>query len=71
MPGSRSPTPSATWIDDVVVSLAEEGAIGAGAIDLSLLLPVVTGATSLIGLDLRLPDHAGLGGLPAQGPGRP
>jgi predicted PurR-regulated permease PerM len=38
------------WIDNVVVSLTEDGAIGADAIDLSLLLPVVTGATSLIGL---------------------
>lgn len=38
------------WIDNVVASLTEDGAIGAGAIDLSLLLPVVTGATSLIGI---------------------
>lgn len=38
------------WIDSMLVSLGEEGAIGAGAVDLSVLLPVLTGATSLIGL---------------------
>lgn len=38
------------WIDGIVLSLGEEGAIGAGAIDLSVLLPLLTGATSLIGL---------------------
>jgi predicted PurR-regulated permease PerM len=38
------------WIDGVLANLQEEGAINPGAIDLSLLLPVVTGATSLIGL---------------------
>ena len=38
------------WIDNALVALGEEGAIGAGAIDLSVLLPVLTGATSLIGL---------------------
>jgi len=38
------------WIDGMLLSLGEEGAIGAGAIDLSVLLPVLTGATSLIGL---------------------
>lgn len=38
------------WIDNALVSLGEEGAIGAGAIDLSVLLPVLTGATSFIGL---------------------
>ncbi len=38
------------WIDGMLVSLGEEGAIGAGAVDLSVLLPVLTGATSLIGL---------------------
>ena len=34
----------------MLLSLGEEGAIGAGAIDLSVLLPVLTGATSFIGL---------------------
>lgn len=38
------------WIDAMVASLQEEGGIGPGAIDLSILLPVLTGATSLIGL---------------------
>jgi len=38
------------WIDGMLLSLGEEGAIGAGAIDLSVLLPVLTGATSFIGL---------------------
>jgi predicted PurR-regulated permease PerM len=38
------------WIDGMLVGLGEEGAIGPGAVDLSFLLPVLTGATSLIGL---------------------
>jgi predicted PurR-regulated permease PerM len=38
------------WIDGMLESLSEEGAIGAGAVDLSVLLPVLTGATGLIGL---------------------
>jgi predicted PurR-regulated permease PerM len=38
------------WIDGLLVSIGEEGGIGAGTIDLSILLPVLTGATSLIGL---------------------
>jgi predicted PurR-regulated permease PerM len=38
------------WIDGLLASLGEEGGIGAGGIDLTLLLPVLTGATSLIGL---------------------
>jgi predicted PurR-regulated permease PerM len=38
------------WIDGMLASLSEDGAIGAGAVDLSVLLPVLTGATSLIGL---------------------
>lgn len=38
------------WIDGVLTNLQEEGAINPGAVDLSLLLPVLTGATSLIGL---------------------
>ena len=38
------------WIDSMLVGLGEEGAIGPGAVDLSFLLPVLTGATSLIGL---------------------
>ena len=38
------------WIDSMLVSLGEEGAIAPGAVDLSFLLPVLTGATSLIGL---------------------
>ncbi|MEX1169578.1 MAG: AI-2E family transporter [Chloroflexota bacterium] len=38
------------WIDGMLASLGEEGAIGPGAIDLSVLLPVLTGATGLIGL---------------------
>ncbi|MDO8484234.1 MAG: AI-2E family transporter [Candidatus Limnocylindrales bacterium] len=38
------------WIDGLLASIGQEGAIGAGAIDLSFLLPLLTGATSLIGL---------------------
>ncbi len=38
------------WIDGIIANLQEQGAIGPGAIDLSFLLPVLTGATSLIGL---------------------
>jgi predicted PurR-regulated permease PerM len=38
------------WIDSMLASLGEEGAIAPGAVDLSFLLPVLTGATSLIGL---------------------
>lgn len=38
------------WIDGLLTSIGQEGAIGAGAIDLSFLLPLLTGATSLIGL---------------------
>jgi predicted PurR-regulated permease PerM len=38
------------WIDGVIANLQEQGAITPDAIDLSFLLPVVTGATSLIGL---------------------
>jgi predicted PurR-regulated permease PerM len=38
------------WIDTAVANLQEEGGIGAGAIDMSIFLPVITGATSLIGL---------------------
>ena len=38
------------WIDTVLANLQEEGAIDPGAVDLTLLLPVLTGATSLIGL---------------------
>jgi predicted PurR-regulated permease PerM len=38
------------WIDGMLESLSEEGAIGTGAVDLSVLLPVLTGATGLIGL---------------------
>lgn len=38
------------WIDGLLVSIEQEGGIGAGTIDFTLLLPVLTGATSLIGL---------------------
>lgn len=38
------------WIDGLLSSVGQEGGIGAGSIDLTLLLPVLTGATSLIGL---------------------
>jgi predicted PurR-regulated permease PerM len=38
------------WIDGIVASIGQNGGIGAGTIDLSALLPVLTGATSLIGL---------------------
>jgi len=38
------------WIDEMLANLQEEGAISPSAVDLSLLLPVLTGATSLIGL---------------------
>lgn len=38
------------WIDGLLVNLGQEGAVGSGAIDLSVLLPVLTGATSLVGL---------------------
>jgi predicted PurR-regulated permease PerM len=38
------------WIDGLLASIGQEGGIGAGTIDLTLLLPVLTGATSLIGL---------------------
>jgi predicted PurR-regulated permease PerM len=38
------------WIDGLLASIGQEGGVGAGTIDLSLLLPVLTGATSLIGL---------------------
>jgi predicted PurR-regulated permease PerM len=38
------------WIDELLANLREQGAISPSAVDLSLLLPVVTGATSLIGL---------------------
>jgi predicted PurR-regulated permease PerM len=38
------------WIDGQLAAMGQEGGIGAGGIDLSLLLPVLTGATNLIGL---------------------
>ncbi len=38
------------WIDGLLTSVGQEGAAVPGTIDLSLLLPVLTGATSLIGL---------------------
>jgi predicted PurR-regulated permease PerM len=38
------------WIDGLLASIGQEGGVGAGTIDLTLLLPVLTGATSLIGL---------------------
>jgi predicted PurR-regulated permease PerM len=38
------------WIDGMLASMGQEGGIGAGTVDLTLLLPVLTGATSLIGL---------------------
>jgi predicted PurR-regulated permease PerM len=38
------------WIDGLLASIGQEGGIGAGTIDFTLLLPVLTGATSLIGL---------------------
>ena len=38
------------WIDGFLASVGQEGGVGGGAIDLTLLLPLLTGATSLIGL---------------------
>jgi len=38
------------WLDEMLANLQEQGAISPSAVDLSLLLPVLTGATSLIGL---------------------
>ncbi len=38
------------WIDGLLASIGQEGGVGAGTIDFGLLLPVLTGATSLIGL---------------------
>lgn len=38
------------WIDGLLANLGQEGAVGSGAIDLSVVLPVLTGATSLVGL---------------------
>jgi predicted PurR-regulated permease PerM len=38
------------WIDGLLASIGQEGGIGTGTIDVTLLLPVLTGATSLIGL---------------------
>ena len=38
------------WIDAWLASLGEQGGLTPGAIDLSVLLPVLTGATSLIGV---------------------
>jgi predicted PurR-regulated permease PerM len=44
------PDAARSWIDEVLANLQEQGAINPGTVDLSLLLPVLTGATSLIGL---------------------
>jgi predicted PurR-regulated permease PerM len=38
------------WIDGMLANIGQEGPVGPGAIDLSFLLPVLTGATSLIGV---------------------
>lgn len=38
------------WIDGLLAGIGQEGGIGAGGMDLSVLLPVLTGATGLIGL---------------------
>ena len=38
------------WIDGLLANIGQERAIGPGSIDLSFLLPLVTGATSLIGV---------------------
>jgi predicted PurR-regulated permease PerM len=38
------------WIDSALAGLTDEGVIGGGTIDISLVLPVLTGATSFIGL---------------------
>lgn len=38
------------WIDGMLANIGQEGAVGTGAIDLSFLVPVLTGATGLIGL---------------------
>jgi predicted PurR-regulated permease PerM len=38
------------WIDGLVAGIGQEGPVGAGGVDLGVLLPVLTGATSLIGL---------------------
>ena len=49
---SRLQIPDAVrlWIDGVVASIGQNGGTGAGGFDLSVLLPVLTGATGLIGL---------------------
>jgi predicted PurR-regulated permease PerM len=38
------------WIDGIVANIGQAGGTGAGGFDLSVLFPVLTGATSLIGL---------------------
>ena len=37
------------WIDGVLANIGQEGPIGTGGVDLTVLLPVLTGATGLIG----------------------
>jgi predicted PurR-regulated permease PerM len=44
------PDAARAWIDAWLAGLSEQGAINPGSIDLSVLLPVLTGATSLIGV---------------------
>ena len=63
------PTGIRAWLDELIAGISQGGPVG--GIDLSFLLPVVTGAGSLDRDDLRLPHPAGLGGLPAQGSRRP
>ncbi len=38
-----------SWIDGLLAGIGQEGGVGAGTVDLTLLLPVLTGATSVIG----------------------
>ena len=44
------PAGARDWIDGLLQSIGQQGAGGGGAVDLSFLLPVLTGATSLIGV---------------------
>ncbi len=55
------------WIDSMIAGIGQGGGGGGGGVDLSFLLPLITGAGSLIGARLRLLHPAGLGRLHPQG----
>ena len=66
---SRSRPRSANGSTASIAGIGSGGS-GGGGIDLAFLLPLITGASSLLGARLRLLHPAGLGRLHPQGQGR-